>query len=45
MQSQKIIWQQNQVLNAAHLQQQDKYFETLIFHQNRSVYNWGFWAL
>jgi type VI secretion system protein ImpJ len=45
MQYKKIIWQQNQVLNAGYLQQQDKYFETLIFHQNRSVYNWGFWEL
>jgi len=35
MQYKKIIWQQNQVLNAGHFQQQDKYFETLIFHQNR----------
>ena len=45
MQYKKIIWQQNQVLNAGDLQQQDKYFETLIFQQNRSVYNWGFWVL
>jgi type VI secretion system protein ImpJ len=45
MQYKKIIWQQNQVLNAGYLQQQDKYFETLIFHQNRSAYNWGFLVL
>lgn len=45
MQYKKVIWRDGQAINPGYLQQQNKYFETLISHQNPSLYNWGFWAL